>query len=189
MENIKFQNQKKKQLKRKDRSNEGKWDEEILELCEKINSKEEYYTTSSCSGRIVLNKGEERKSEDAFLFKTHKQISFSELKKALEESIKKYSGLIYFKEEPGILHVACSDLENAKKLLILTGKAGWKRSGIIGINERVILEIMSTEKLEMPIADNGKILVDDSYLRLLIKEANKKLDIARQKIEKLEKLI
>tara|TARA_Y100000310_G_C20658494_1_gene803321 strand:- start:1381 stop:1941 length:561 start_codon:yes stop_codon:yes gene_type:complete len=184
----KFQEQKQKQLKRKDKSNEGKWDSAIVKLCEMINSKKEYYTTSSCGGRISLVKGLKEKAENVFLFKTHDKISFRELKKELEKA-SKYKGLIYFKQEPCILHVACLNEEKGSKLLIRARIAGWKRSGMIATSKRVMLELMSTEKLELPIMMEGKILVDDDYLRLLVKEANKKLEKVREKINKFENLI
>jgi len=183
-----FQQQKKKQLLKKDKSNEGIWDRGIDDLCRKINDKKEYYTTSSCAGRIVLIKELDEKAEDVFLFKSHEKISFPELKKELKKA-GKYKGLIYFKQEPCILHVACLDLGSGLSLLNKAKFAGWKRSGMIASKKRVILELMSTEKLELPVMNKGKLLVDDNYLKLIVKEANRKLKRVREKIKKLEKLI
>lgn len=183
-----FLEQKGKQLARKDKSNEQKWDAGITGLCNKINSRKEYYTTSSCAGRIVLIKSLKEKARDVFLFKTHEKISFLELKKELENAKKKYKGLVYFKQESCILHVACSDAEAGKILLFKARFAGWKRSGMIS-GKRIILELMSTEKLELPVIDKGKILVEDVYLKLIAKEANRKLEKVREKIRKLESLI
>lgn len=188
MEKELFNIKKQKQLLKKDKSNEGKIDEEIINLCNKINSKPNYYTTSSCAGRIILVKGLKEKAKNVFLFKTHKKISWLKLKKELENSIKNYNGLIYFKQEPCLLHVACFNDESAEKLLFLARQAGWKRSGIISKGKRIICELMSTERIEMPIA-RKKILVDDNFLKILVREANKKLERTREKIKKLEKLI
>ncbi len=182
-----FLEEKKKQLEREDLSNEGKVDRHIFNLCRKINSKPNYYTTSSCAGRIVLIKALKMKAEDIFLFKSHEKIKLDELKKAISSI--KYSKLVYFKQETCILHVACSSIEKAVELLNKAKQAGWKRSGIIGKGKRIILELMSTEKLELPIMDNLKLLVDDDYLKLLVKEANSRLERVWEKIEKFEKLI
>ena len=184
-----FQLQKSNQLTRKDKSNEQHIDKEIASLCKKINSRQEYYTTSSCSGRISLIKALEEKSKNVFLFKTHSKINFSQLKKHLGNAGKKYSGLIYFKQEPCILHVACLDSGSGLKLLEKARIAGWKRSGMIAKGKRIILELMSTEKLELPIANSKKILVSDEYLKILAKEANKKLEKVREKIQKFENLV
>lgn len=184
-----FQESKKKQLARKDKSGKGSWDNGINSLCKKINEKKEHYTTSSCSGRIVLVKGLDEKAENVFLFKSHEKISFSQLRKELEKVGKRYKGLIYFKQEPCILHVACVDLNSGLKLLEKARIAGWKKSGLISKGKRIILELMSTEKLEMPIMDKGKLLVDNNYLKLIVREANKKLNRVRGKIKKFWSLV
>jgi len=186
---MKFQKEKKRQLEMKDNSDIGEWDEKILSLCNKINSRKEYYTTSSCAGRAVLIEDCEKKKSGLFLFRSHEKISFSELKKELEKARNKTYGLIYFKQEPCILHVASNSLEQAQKLLDKAKLAGWKNSGIIASCGRIILEMRSTEKLELPAVNQGKILFDDDFLKLLVSEANKKLERTWEKIKKLEKLI
>jgi len=51
-----FQKHKKDFLNKKDKSKKGSIDGEIKKLVDKINSLENYYTTSSCSGRILIAK-------------------------------------------------------------------------------------------------------------------------------------
>ena len=63
-----FQQQKSKQLGMKDNSSIGEWDSPIIELCNKINASSKYYTTSSCSGRIVLIKQVDKKQEGLFFY-------------------------------------------------------------------------------------------------------------------------
>lgn len=182
-----FEEAKRKQFAREDKSSEGKIDYAILNLCGKINNSKDYYTTSSCSGRIVLIKEMKEKAKNVFLFKSHGKISFLQLKAGLKKI--NYKNLVYFKQEPCILHVACNNLQSAWKLLQKARFAGWKRSGMIAEGKRVVLELMSTEKIEMPIADKGKILVNDDYLKRIVKEANKKLERVREKIQKFEELL
>ncbi|MBI2630014.1 hypothetical protein HYW76_02850 [Candidatus Pacearchaeota archaeon] len=181
-----FFEQKKNQLNRKDMSDEGKWDRDIENLCNKINLLYDYYTTSSCSGRIVLVKGIVEKADDVFLFKSHNKISFKQLKIKLEEIKKEYDKIVYFKQEPCILHVACQNVDKAKEFLQKATKAGWKRIGMLAGKKRVICELFSTEKLELPIIDEKKILVDDNYLKLLVREANSRLGRTRARIVRLE---
>ncbi len=182
-----FQNEKKMLPYRIDKSHEQQVDKAILSLCKKINNKKEYYTTSSCAGRMVLIKGLPEKAKNVFLFKSHEKISFSQIKTELIKI--KYKKLIYFKQEPCILHVACSSLEPAQILLNKALQAGWKRSGIIASKKRIILELISTEKLELPLMNKGKTLVNDKFFKILMKEANKRLEKSRAKIQKLEKLL
>ncbi|MFH1249340.1 MAG: tRNA wybutosine-synthesizing 3 family protein [archaeon] len=184
-----FENQKSMQLSKQDKSDKGDWDKDIIPLINTINKKKEYYTTSSCSGRIVLLKGKEKKEVGLFLFRTHDRVSLEELKKALGESVSKYKGLIHFKQECSILHVACESFKKAQDIVDKAKFCGWKKSGIIASNNRVIAELLSTEKIEMPIANNGRVLVSEEYLSLLVKEANNKLERTREKIKKLEKLL
>lgn len=178
-----FEFRKMNQLRKDDKSDEQKWDDKIRKLCEKINKAKDYYSTSSCSGRIVLVKGIPEKAEDVFLFKTHNKVSFEEIKEALKNS--DYKKLIYFKQEPFILHVACKSIEKAEELLDKARDAGIKKKGIITTRSRFVVELNGTEKLELPITKE----LTDNYLKLLVKEANSKLERTWDKIEKLMKLI
>jgi len=187
---VDFQQAKQNQLSRKDKSNKGCLDKHIKKLCDKINSNKNYYTTSSCSGRIILIKSADKKGKKLFLFRTHDKISFNELKKQLKHIEKsRIKEMVYFKQEPCILHVASRSLADGLKLLMKAREAGWKRSGMIASGKRIILELMSTEHIEMPIVNKGKILVSDSFLKLLVNEANNKLARTWQKIKTFEERI
>ena len=188
---MEFNQQKKRQLSRTDKSSKGDWDKAIAQLCKKLNKKPDYYTTSSCAGRFILIKADPRKKPGLLVFRTHAKLTFTQIKKELEKAAKesKKSGQINFKQEPGILHVACKDVEAAQKLIDKAKLAGWKRSGIMATRKRVMCELMSTEHIELPIICKGQILVSDDFLKLLVKEGNEKLLRAREKIKKLEKSI
>lgn len=183
-----FQKRKKDILSKSDKSSIGKWDKKIEGLCDKINSLENYYTTSSCSGRIILMIDAEKKGKDLFVFVSHDKISFEELKNELNLALKRNES-IKFKFEPCILHVSCKTLEDAEKFLEKGKLAGWKKSGIIGMKNGITLELNSTEKLEFPIIQDKKILVDDNFLKIVVDEANKKLEKSWMKIEKLESMM
>lgn len=185
-----FENRKKRQLSMKDNSSIGELDEKISRLCGKLNKMKEYYTTSSCSGRIVLIKQAEKKQEGLFLFRTHSKIKFKQIKQELNKVIRDNKrDLIYFRQEPCILHAACASLSSAQKLLDSAKLAGWKNSGIMASMNRIVLEMRSTEFIQMPIIFKGEILVDDNFLKILVKEANRKLERTFGKIQKLESLI
>ena len=183
-----FSQRKKSILSKKDKSSKQCWDKKIIPLCEKINKFEDYYTTSSCSGRVVIMIDQNKKQEKLFLKVYHDLINFGQLKKDLNKINKKQ--LIKFKQEPCIIHIACKNLEDAKMLLKKSRDAGWKRSGIITLsNDKYILELMSTEKLEFPVVSEGKLLVNDEFLELVVKKSNENLKKSWMKIEKLSGLI
>lgn len=183
-----FQKRKKDVLSKLDKSSIGKWDEKIAKLCDKINSLGNYYTTSSCSGRIILMVDQEKKGKDLFVFVSHDKVSFDKFMKEINLALEKNKE-IKFKLEPCILHVSCETLEDAEELYEKAKLSGWKKSGIIGVKNGFTVELNSTEKLEFPIIQNKKILVSDEFLKIVIDEANKKLEKSWMKIEKLGKLI
>ena len=184
-----FDKYKQDVLGKKDKSSIGDYDEKIQELCEKINSMDDYYTTSSCSGRITLVKYNKKKLPGLFLFRTHKKSSFEEIKKELNKAAEETKESVYLKQEPCFIVVSCRNSESQKKLFSAARNNGWKKSGIISTDKRFIIELISTENISLPVVDNGKILIDDEYLKFLIDEANKKLELTWKKIEKLNSLI
>jgi len=183
-----FLQQKHDILSKNDKSSIGKWDTKIVKLCRKINKSENYYTTSSCSGRAALIIDETKKQKGLFIKLYHNLLEFEDLKKDLIEA-KKIKKDVRFKQEAVILHVACKTLNDAVKLLKKSQLAGWKRAGIISTGKRIVVELNSTEKLEFPIIENGKILADDYFLKIIVKKSNENLKKSWEKIEKLEKLI
>jgi len=184
-----FEEQKKKQLSKSDKSSIGSWDKKIIGLCKKINKNKNYYTTSSCGGRIVLLKASNKKIKDVFLFRTHEKVSFLELKKVLKDVGKKFNDLVEFQQTSCILHVACKTIDDALELVRKAKLAGWKRSGVMSGGRRFVVELHSTESMSFLIMNKGKILVDDGYLKLVVKEANRKLERTWEKIKGFEREI
>lgn len=183
-----FLQRKKAVLSKLDKSSAGEWDKRIVKLCQKINNLEDFYTTSSCSGRIILMIQQEKKGKDLFLRTWHEKIKFSELKKTLN-TLSKTRGIVKFKLEPPILHVACRDMKKATEMLELAKYAGFKRSGLLTWDRNILVELNTSERLEFPMLKRGRILVDDSFLRLIIDISGRKIGKGWEKIQKLEKNI
>jgi tRNA wybutosine-synthesizing protein 3 len=182
-----FDSDKKSILSKIDKSKIGSVDKEILPLIKKINSSDDYYTTSSCAGRImIISLKSERKNEAEWLLLTHKKTSFKEVKNSLKKLPKSE---VWFMQEAPILHVATRTLEDAQELVNKARGIGFRRSGIQSTKTRFIVEIVSTEKIDSIIADKGKLLVDDNYLKILVKLGNSKLIKSREKIAKFYKLL
>lgn len=219
-----FTKRKQDILSKIDKSSKQSWDKRIVPLCIRINNLEDFYTTSSCSGRIVIMVDQPKKEFNLFLRSYHELITFKELKKDLKEiaslgsdidrkvvnkkssvnrvqrrsptkSASKFSMserqrancLIKFKQEPCILHVATNTLENAQDFYDKARLTGWKKHGIIASKRRFVVEINGTDKLEFPIIDNGKILVNDDFLKLIVKKSNQNMKKSWQSIDKLKK--
>jgi tRNA wybutosine-synthesizing protein 3 len=184
-----FEQTKMEILKKKDKSSIQGIDKPILNLCNLINSKKDYFTTSSCSGRIVLIKDMIKKGPGLFLFRTHEKTSFEELKKELEKAIKETRGTILFKQEPCLVTISTRNLETQRNLFEIARNNGWKKSGIVTTDKKFIFELISTENISLPIAKNSKILLTDEFLKILVEKSNFNLEKSWEKIKRLEKLI
>ena len=162
-------------------------DEPILDLLNLINSLDSYFTTSSCAGRITLMKIPKsgKKNEAEFLFKTHYETNAQIVWKKLNSIYEKYKEAIWFKQDPFIIHIAAKDINSAIKMLEIAHLSGLKHSGIISISsDRVMLEIQSTERVETIVAKNGKLLINEEYMAVLVEEANKKLRKTRERMHR-----
>ncbi len=165
----------------------GEVDKDITPILDFINSLEDYFTTSSCSGRIILLKPGRTKKESEFLFKKHEEVSIEEIREKLKELEGKYEE-VWLKVDPVILHVDCRDLESARRMLDIARNSGWKRSGMIVIRPwRYLLELESTERLETIVIYKGKILPDEEYLEILVEKANERLRRTKEKMERFFK--
>ncbi len=173
-----------KKLKECDKSKIGKVDPEINELIDFFNKSMDFYTTSSCSGRILLIELSEdnRKDKAEWLLASHEKVSFEDLIK----NLKKYKSKkeLWFKQEPLILHVCARSLKEGEKLMSLAIQSGFKKASIIALSRRIIIEIRGTDYISTIIGKNSKILVDENYLKELLKLANDKLEKNLEKKER-----
>ncbi|MGY4884576.1 MAG: tRNA wybutosine-synthesizing 3 family protein [Nanobdellota archaeon] len=175
-------------LSKLDKSSIGGWDKRIKKLCDKINKLPDFYTTSSCSGRVILMIQQDKKGEDLFLKVWHDKVSVNKLKKALEDLVEsKDKRIIKFKLEPPIVHIACRDLKKATWILEKAKYIGFKRSSILTFDKNIIVELNTNERLEFPIIKDSKLLVDESFLKLVLEVSHQKMGKWWEKIQKLER--
>ena len=178
-----FDNEKKQCLEKTDKSKKQSVDDRIAGLCDMINSKKDFYTTSSCSGRILLiEKKSGLKNECSWIYVTHEYADFDAVKGAIAK-IDKYP--IWFQCEPFILHVCCRDIDYANKILKLFQSLGFKHSGVLSLSKRIIIEAIGSERIQALVAKDGKLLVSEDYIRAIIEEANKKQERNHKYIEKI----
>lgn len=161
----------------------GQVDAGVRELVMELNRHPDYYTTSSCSGRIVVSQAspENYKSAYVFLGKWHREVTFQEVMDAIEEHD---AGVLYFRVEPLILHVAARDASSADALLDLCRGVGLKRSGIIHLLPRIIIEVQGVDMLQVPLGREGVVLVSDAYVEWLTMLGNLKYRHNAGKLER-----
>jgi tRNA wybutosine-synthesizing protein 3 len=174
-----FENDKKGYLEKlylPDKSTKGNVDLEIKELIDTINSFDYYYTTSSCSGRITLIEisAKQRKKDAVWHFVTHGLATFDDIKNNIKEI--EPNRIMWFIQESIILHICAKDLKTAEEIVDMARISGLKRSGIFSIREnRVMIEIIGCDRVELPVVVDGKIMVNDEYIQVLVNIANEKM--------------
>ena len=164
---------------------EKKVDDKIIPLLDLINSISQYYTTSSCAGRIVLLEipkiGDKKNAE--FLGKWHYPINQEEFSEAAKMAKK---GWIWFLAQSPIIHVGAKNINDADKLLKISIASGFKNTGIRSIGKKIIVEICSTERLDCPIGKDGKLFCEGSYQDILVETANEVINRSKVKLDLLQ---
>lgn len=160
-------------------------DSSALNLLSIMNSHLDYFTSSSCYGRIVLIDFSGKKRKSKFIERWHAPVEFMDIKNALD----RVSGnQIWIRSEPLILHISCKNLEAANKILEIKNKCGIKRGGIFHINkDRIQIELQGTHTMESLLKKKDKMLVDEDYLKEIVKIANERFKENSINWEKLEK--
>ncbi|KAJ8526187.1 hypothetical protein ON010_g14992 [Phytophthora cinnamomi] len=186
-----------------DKSPKGCIDEPIVDMIKTINAHPDYVTSSSCSGRIAVFCGEAATSSGSeaatdlitkggkWLIAEHATITFDQLVAALRSpdansSTSNMVGII-FKHEPFIMHVVCRDLEAAKELLQWGIASGFRESGVVLGNRKIMCAIRTTANgLEIPLGRSAEhLLVNEDYLRWIVDVANQKFEANKQKTDRL----
>ncbi|AFL95013.1 hypothetical protein CL1_0808 [Thermococcus cleftensis] len=168
---------------------ENKVDEDIIPLLEKLNALENYFTTSSCSGRISVMEmphfGD--KVNSVWLGKWHREVNVGEVFDAIERHS---SGQLWFLVRSPILHVGARTMEDAVRLLNLAIGLGFKYSNIKSVSHRKLLvEIRSTERMDVPLGEDGELWVSEDYIERIVAIANDQLRRFKGKLKRLEEEI
>jgi tRNA wybutosine-synthesizing protein 3 len=155
---------------------EKKIDEKVINFCSFIAKTKNYFTSSSCSGRIALIglQKDENKKNAYFHKKWHSKVKLNELLKELQ---RKSKNTLWFKLEPFIYHIGCKNLSSAIKLLEVMKKAGIKRGGIMVAKKgKYLIELQGTQEMSFPVKEKNKILLTKKQLEYYLKIANKKFE-------------
>jgi tRNA wybutosine-synthesizing protein 3 len=180
-----FELDKKNCLNKVDKSKKGHIDKKISKLVELINNKEEYFTTSSCSGRIMIYTRSNIKNKSKWIFVSHNKIKFDEIN--FKEIKKLKLNEIWFKQESFILHLRAKDLQSAEKLLKNAREIGLKKSGLKTISKNINIEIFYHLNFDIPIKVNNQF-IDENFFKEIIIIANKNLNLNLKKIKEFEDL-
>ncbi len=161
-------------------------DEDAKPINNIINKNKNYYTTSSCAGRITLDgyNGEENKKIHTWIAKWHRTITLEELNNKLKE-VENYK-TVYLRTDPFIFHIGCRTIEDAQKILSRARDIGLKRSGIIETKKRIMIEIIGLDELHIPLKHNNHIIILNQKIPYLLNLINEK---QTKNIERRQKLL
>jgi len=166
---------------------EGKADRQMIPLCRFVAKSKNFFTSSSCAGRIILLQlpKDENKREASFHRKWHQAVKEKELWQGIEaETV----GELWFKLDPFILHIGADSLQNANKILACMKKAGIKRGGIMVAKPgKFLIEMQGTQGMAFPVKKDGNVLIDKDYMKYVLARANEKLGKNYALLKKLEK--
>ncbi len=163
-------------------------DEKIVSVLKLINSHPDYFTTSSCAGRISLSTVPPggKKKDHVFIKKWHRTVSYDELMEALP---REWKGVLWLKMESFILHIGCRDMSAAEKIQKMAILLGLKRSGIFRISPFPMMEVIATDYVAAPIGEEGKLFVTKEYIGFIVNIMNQKMEENDKKLEKFYKEI
>ncbi|MCD6229571.1 MAG: hypothetical protein J7K00_02100 [Candidatus Diapherotrites archaeon] len=183
VEDVRFEKLKSWHVGQFERSvRESQVDPEIVPLCRFINLQDNFFTSSSCSGRTVLLDTDGKKNRSRWTGKWHREVTGDELFSALK---KPSENTVFFKTEPFIIHIVCKTIEDCKMILKAKENAGVRRGGIFSMSEgKNVVEIMGSNKLEFPIKDKGVFLADEKYLLFVLNEANSRIRLNRAQLKR-----
>ncbi|MEM0453545.1 MAG: hypothetical protein QXO98_02675 [Sulfolobales archaeon] len=167
----------------------GYLDEDISDLLIKIFERENAFTISSCSGRIIFVDAQlpwVRKTSTV-IFKKHKPITIEEYLEALNKPVLYKLWVIV---TGPILHISTATLKEALKLISVGRAAGFKHSGIISFRrDGIVLELKGGIGLTYIIKSGNKLLIDLNNVAEVVNTCNNVLMKGKERLNRLMEML
>ncbi|KYK24115.1 hypothetical protein AYK24_06810 [Thermoplasmatales archaeon SG8-52-4] len=183
-----IQGKKNALIKLKTAQKEKKVDIGIESILNLINNSDDYYTSSSCFGRVVLLEipqiGDKKQAK--FLGKWHRTIDYDEIITAAKTA---KSGQIWLLSQSSIIHIVAKTSDSADWILKTAIKCSFKNSGIKSFGKKFVVEVCSTERLDAPIGNDGVIFCNKNHLDMLINISNEIIKKSTKKLKKFEEIL
>lgn len=167
---------------------ENKVDADIIPILDLLNSLDDFYTSSSCYGRIVLLEipkiGDKKNAK--WLGKWHNKIRAEDISSVVKKATK---GQLWILAQAPILHIYAKTQKAADKLLKTAISCGFKHSGFKSIDKNYIIEVASTERLDAPVGKDGQLFCNNEYMNIIVDIANEIIDRSVMKLARLENFL
>ncbi|XP_062189340.1 tRNA wybutosine-synthesizing protein 2/3/4 isoform X2 [Phragmites australis] len=183
-----------------DKSPKGGVDAPIAPLLDALNSHPDLFTTSSCSGRVSVlaqpqegqgPKPKKKARGGGWVYVSHDPADPD----AVVELLFGGSGSegagdeLVFRFEPMIVAVECRDAASAAALVAAAVSAGFRESGITGLQKRAMVAIRCSIRMEVPLGQTGELVVSPEYVRYLVRIANGKMEANKKRMDGFRDLL
>ncbi|MEM5828082.1 MAG: hypothetical protein QW197_01080 [Candidatus Aenigmatarchaeota archaeon] len=146
----------------------------IKDVLIELNKFDLVYSTSSCAGRIALLVDKGSKKDSYFIAKWHDVVNFQDVIKELKRDMN--HELIWFKQEPFIIHLVFPKIKYAIDVVRIARDVGFKHSGIISAKkEKIVVEITGLDRIDFPIIINSELTISLESFSKIVDLANSKL--------------
>jgi len=163
-----------------DKSPKGFMDKPIISLVEEINSRTDFYTTSSCSGRVCLFlKRREVSKGGKWLLCSHDPVTFEQVQAAVSEFTaleNKEDFELTFRFEPFIVHLEARDLESASRFMVWCKEVDIDDIMMTTLEPRVMLRFAFHERITVPLNNKEGLIVTKDFLSFLTEQSTRKFE-------------
>ncbi len=167
----------------------GYLDEGIADILLMIFKRDDAFTISSCSGRIIFVDAQlpwVRKASTV-VFKKHKPLTVEECLEVLNKPVLNKLWMIV---TGPIFHISTATLKEARKLISAGRAAGFKHSGIISLRrDGIVLELRSGVGLTYAVKSSRSVLVNVDEVTDVVGTCNEVLMKGKERLERLRKEI
>lgn len=164
----------------------GYLDRDLLPLLILLNRDVDFYTTSSCSGRIVVMDSDYPwiRDETNIVFKSH--IPITEIELDFIYKIKPHRN-IWLNVTGPIIHIYSSSLKKTMWLLNNTRKWGFKHSGILHVSrdKGVFIELVTGIYLSQCLRIGERVVIDRGDLPNILNLVNTSLVEGKKRLHRL----
>lgn len=187
-----------------DRSRAGRVDARCVEFVREVCASEDFFTTSSCSGRVSVfaDRGarevERGLKGGRWVYVSHDPARGRAVVEAVREVEAETASpgetdgededaatkTLVLRFEPFILAVEARDLESGADFVRCARDCGYRESGITACEKRVICAARCQIRMEAPVVVNGERMVDDAGIERLVEMANEKFRANAERMER-----
>lgn len=189
-----------------DRSRAGRVDARCVEFVREVCASEDFFTTSSCSGRVSVfaDRGarevERGVKGGRWVYVSHDPARGRAVVEAVraveaetaaagddaEDEVEDEDAppTLVLRFEPFILAVEARDVESGADFVRCARDCGYRESGITACEKRVICAARCQIRMEAPVVVNGERMVDDAGIERLVEMANEKFRANAERMER-----